>query len=230
MDINIRKMTEEAIICGGSYSIETENLDLSRKDLKDEDIKEIAKLSNLKTLFLFKNQISDISPLEYLYNLENLDLSDNQLRDISPMEDLAKSQRLYLQVNNKISSHKTSDYQSGDMPAKYLSKLQKLYFSNNRISNIYPLKELFNLNLLYLDNNLISFIEPLINLQNLYMLDLSYNRDIFDIHVLQYLSELTLVNLKGCYKIKDFSPLDKNPSIKRYIMPNGRDVIKKQPH
>ena len=49
------------------------------------DISSIARLTNLKRLYLWRNSISDISHLEGLINLEQLDLDDNSITDISPL-------------------------------------------------------------------------------------------------------------------------------------------------
>src|SRR5690606_10551419 len=71
---------------------------------------------------------------------------------------------------------------------------QKLYLSDNKISNIEPLSSLTNLTYLYLSSNNISNIEPLSPLTKLTYLSL-YNNKIENIEPLFSLTNLTYLYL-----------------------------------
>jgi hypothetical protein len=99
--------------------------------------------TNLKELYLSKNQISSLSPLSGLTNLKILDLYSNQIDDISPLSELTNLQNLCLYENqiNNVS------------PLAELTNLNYLYLSHNRISDISSLVGLTQLFYLDLQNN-----------------------------------------------------------------------------
>ena len=85
---------------GYEYSIaDTEYLNLESCKVKNEDLKQIAKLKNLGGLILGGNQISDFSALSGLKNLTNLDLSFNQISNISVLSGLTNLNDLNLWGN-----------------------------------------------------------------------------------------------------------------------------------
>jgi len=95
--------TEEFItIRGVQYSTSLTELDLSEKNLVNNDIKDLYKMTNLTKLDLSWNQISDISALRNLTNLKELDLSCNLIEDISPLNNLTNLEILFL-IENQIS-------------------------------------------------------------------------------------------------------------------------------
>ena len=53
-------------------------------------------------LFIYDNQISDISHLANLTKLKYLYLSNNQIKDISALHGLTQAQRIDLEENNEI--------------------------------------------------------------------------------------------------------------------------------
>jgi len=86
-------------------------------------------LSNLPSLRLDSNWISDISPLAGLTNLKGLGLSWNQISDITPLEGLTNLKGLGLHSN-----------QIGDIsPLAGLTSLTGLHLGSNQISDIKPL-------------------------------------------------------------------------------------------
>jgi internalin A len=98
-------------------------------------------LTNLKTLCLCDNQISDISVLSGLTKLTELRLSNNQISDVSALSNLTN-------VNIWLSDNQISDISA-------LSVLTKvsLRLSNNQISDISALAELTELYRLDLRGN-----------------------------------------------------------------------------
>ena len=117
---------DHIIIQGVEYSTSLTELDLSEKRLTDEDIKDLDKMTNLTELYLYGNQINDISPLAGLTNLTTLDLKLNQISDISPLNDLTNLTDLRLSFNN------ISDIS----PLKDMTDLTELYLWKNQISDI----------------------------------------------------------------------------------------------
>ncbi|KAA3610504.1 MAG: leucine-rich repeat domain-containing protein [Calditrichaeota bacterium] len=100
--------------------------------LKKEDKADLKNFTNLQSLYLSYNKISDISFLKGLSNLQSLDLSSNKISDYSFLKGLSNLQSLYLSYN------KISDISF----LKGLSNLQSLYLSSNKISDISFLKGL----------------------------------------------------------------------------------------
>ncbi len=167
-------------IKGERYSTSLTELDLSDKDLTNEDIKELYKMKKLTILDLSFNNISDISTLSGLSNLISLVLNENQISDIGALSGLTNLEFLCL-GNNQIS----------DISAlSELTNLNLLEFSDNQISDISALSGLTNLELLRLGNNQISDINALSGLNNLTDLSLIQNQ-ISDISVLSGLTNLT---------------------------------------
>ncbi len=88
--------------------------DVPRGDVADLSL--LARMPNLKELYLCKQKISDITPLTDL-PLTTLALYDNDITDISLLGDTYPLERLYLGANP------ATDYSA-------LSKLRRLYFLN----------------------------------------------------------------------------------------------------
>lgn len=94
------------VIGGRSYDIATTvewgaefGVRLCYPPVTDEELKKIAQLTNLTSLDLDYNQISDITPLAKLTNLTSLYLGDNQISDITPLTKLTNLTSLNLRGN-----------------------------------------------------------------------------------------------------------------------------------
>ena len=163
------------------------SIDLSTKQIGNEGLENICKIefNELKYLYLFKNNISDIKPLENarFQNLEVLGVSFNSISDISILK----------KVN--------------------FINLKELNLGNNNISDISVLKNVNfdKLEKLYLDNNKISDIDVLdqTNFEKLKELKLN-NNNISNINILENVEfpKLKKLNLEG-NKIKDIDILEK---------------------
>ncbi|HNW85697.1 MAG TPA: leucine-rich repeat domain-containing protein [Candidatus Limiplasma sp.] len=92
------------------------------------DIGALSALQSLKTIDLTNNRITDLSPLEGS-GVEELWLAGNQISDISPLATLNKVQQLDLRVNQ------IADYS----PLAGLSTLKKLYLNENATQDCSPL-------------------------------------------------------------------------------------------
>ncbi len=195
-------------IAGTEYPLDITELYLSDKGLTDQDIANVAMLTNLKVLkldgnqitdvsplagltnltelSLVSNQIIDLSPLAGLTNLENLDLYDNQITDLSPLAGLTNLTELHLGIN-----------QINDLsPLTGLTNLTELWLYSNQITDLSPLAGLTNLKDLSLDGNQITDVSPLAGLTNLTVLRL-YSNQITDLSPLAGLTNLTELVLSG---------------------------------
>ncbi len=111
--------------------------------------------TNLISLDLSQNAVSDISPLAGLTRLTALSLAGNPVTDVAP---LAKLTNLKLLI---LSNCQAQDYNA----LSNLTNLQVLYLDNSTISDVSPLASLTNLQTLYLDK---STIEDISSLENIY--------------------------------------------------------------
>ena len=141
-------------------------------------------LSQLQTLYLSYNQISDYSFLKELGQLQTLDLSSNRISDYSFLKELGQLQTL------DLSSNRISDYSF----LKELGQLQSLDLRGNQINDILFLGELGQLQTLNLSSNQINGISFLGELGQLQTLNLSSNQ-ISDISFLKELGQLQSLNL-----------------------------------
>lgn len=162
------------------------------------DLRGIEFAVNLRTLYLWHNNITDISPVVSLTHLRTLSLGGNAISDISPLANRT-APLLMLELNSNtlsdISPLANLDVSmlslggnalSDISPLVGLTHLGYLHLGHNAISDISPLANLTNLRTLLLENNMISDISPLANLTNLWMLDLRHNA-ISDIQTLERL-------------------------------------------
>ncbi len=138
--------------------------------LRDNNISNISDLSGLdklEVLYLSNNNISDISVLRELINLKDLVLRNNPIEDLSPLADLQNLERLVLGDTNTI-----TDYSA----LSQLVNLEILEICNAELDDIEFLR---NMNILYsieLSNNKIQNVEPLAPLLPLLLLSLSGNQ------------------------------------------------------
>ncbi|BBJ28075.1 leucine-rich repeat domain-containing protein [Athalassotoga saccharophila] len=122
-------------------------------------------LTNLATLDLVGNNISDISPLKGL-KLKSIDLSYNHIKDISALSTMTSL------ISLDLSHNEISDI----TPLASLTSLKMLNLSSNDIENINAIKNLKNLESLDLSSNHISDVTPIEDLgQSILSLDISYN-------------------------------------------------------
>lgn len=216
-DISETSVEEFIVIKGNKYSTKLSELDLSGIYLTNEDIKDLSKMTNLKSLKLGGYEdfaegsndlieskctpISDISVLSNLKNLTRLDLSWNEISDLTPLKKLTKLTYLNLS-NNQIKDI---------APLKELNNLNELNLNYNQIENINELGSLTKLTHLDIVYNQIKDIDPLKGLTNLTYLNLFFNQ-VSDISSLSYLVNLRELNLET-NKITDLTPLSKPKKI-----------------
>ncbi|MEZ5045272.1 MAG: COR domain-containing protein [Saprospiraceae bacterium] len=181
--------------------------------------KVLKKWTQLSSLYLRSNNISDASFVKELTQLSSLDLSANpQIKDFSFVKELTQLSSLDLRANNisdasfvkaltQLSSLDLSDNNISDASfVKELTQLSSLYLSyNKQIKDFSFVKELTQLSSLYLSNNPqikdFSFVKELTQLSSL---DLSYN-NISDASFVKELIQLSSLYLSYNKQIKDFS-------------------------
>ena len=151
--------------------------------------------TNLQTLHLYSNAISDVTPLANLVNLQTLHLSGNAISDLTPLAPLVNLQTLHL------SGNAISDL----TPLAPLVNLQTLRLNDNQVSDLTPLAPLVNLQTLHLYSNAISDLTPLAPLVNLQTLRLNDNQ-VSDLTPLAPLVNLQTLHLSG-NAISDLTPL-----------------------
>ena len=200
------KISNPANIIEGDLARVTE-LDLRKKSIGSLQAGDLSGLTNLDTLWLSGNNISDLSFLSGLPTptaLTWLTLSNNNIggapsagNNNAPAAPAAPVLRERLIQNNEDLTDLT--HLSG------MTNLTRLHLSNNNISDISALSSLTNLKLLYLDNNNISDLSPLSSLTNLTNLYLGSN-SISDISHLSGLTKMWALGL-GDNDISDLTPL-----------------------
>jgi internalin A len=190
-------------INGERYSVSLTELDLTGLDLTDEDIVPLRHMTNLTTLRLGSNQISDLAVLSELDSLTTLNISNNNIIDVTPLSNLVSLSQLDL-ANNPI------DNESPVMHVPYIWGLNYIIIRAERYNvslteldlsgydltdeEIVPLRHMTNLTELMLGDNLISDLTPLTNLTNLIALDLG-NNEVEDLTPLADLTNLEQLDL-----------------------------------
>lgn len=137
--------------------------------------------TNLTTLELPVNWITDISPLASLANLNRLVLNNNGISDLTPLAGLTQLEHIDMHDNC-----------IGDLtPLAGLSQLRKLVLRRNRLRDLTPLAGLPEIEALHFEANDISDISPLAALTNLTLVDLCdnpLNNDAYSVYIPQIIA------------------------------------------
>ena len=159
---------------------------------KIDSVEPLAPLTQLQTLYLKQDGITDISPLGSLVNLEQLDVSGNyEIADITAVKDMSKLQTLDFSINS------VADL----TPAAGLGSLQRLNGSDNQIASLPDMSAMTSLTALDLSKNQLTDVSALASLSQLEELNLSGNDGLTDVTALA-----GLVNLK---KDSTYMPTEK---------------------
>jgi len=171
------------------------------KEIPKSITQHIYQLKFLESLYLFKNQIIDISTVSNLINIKELDLSSNQISKIDSLYNLTNLKTL------SLGSNQISDIS----PLYNLINLQSISLSFNQITNIDSLSNLINLRMLYLDGNPIRTLSK-------WVCDFPY----MDIKWFELL-DLSLENSDGNFIFMSENPIE-SPPIE--IIKQGKAAIK----
>lgn len=211
------------VICGEQYDVETTVLDLSSKGAGSAALRDVEKLTELTSLKLADNKITDIDFLKPLKKLGSLDLSHNEITDISALKELTALRTLHLDGNeitdfsplyglNGLSMLTITDMEIGQAQLKQLKESlpECIVYSDDAKEDIIDIKlggKTFKSNVKELDLSGcgINDISALSVCTQLKTLDLSGN-SITDISALVDIPGLTELDLSH-NSINDISPL-----------------------
>ena len=96
------------------------------------DVDQLKSFTNLQSLDLGRNQISDLAPLAGLTALESLRLNENKISDVSPLAGLTGLK--YLDLDRNVIAEVA--------PLASLVNLENLFLAQNMITDGTPLKDL----------------------------------------------------------------------------------------
>ena len=176
----------------------------STGEITSEDMAGIEKLRLLNT------EITDISGIEHCTNLKSLFINIQQITNLTVLEDLANLEILGLINYSPDSSVPPPNIDF--TPLNYLSHLNELYTDLNQYSNFSSLADLSNLNRIELsiEINQANHLSELSNLVNLERLCIDfYESEISDLSPLSSLINLKYLEFRCAYNknIRDLSPL-----------------------
>ena len=200
-DTNLRAAIAEVLGKSPNVPITVEDMEglgqLRAPNRGIQDLTGLQLATNLKTLVLDDNQISDLSPIAGLIRLDSLWIFRNPVSDISPVRNLT----------NLISLAVSETLVTDLSPVAGLINLERLFFSNESrsLSDLSPLAGLINLEYINSWGNSISDLSPLAGLTKLETIDFCGGNisDLTPLAGLTGLKELYLVS----NKIPDVSPL-----------------------
>ena len=203
------------LICGEQYDIKTTVLDLSGKGIHSGRLSDIGRLTELTSLKLADNEITELEFLTPLEKLVSLDLSNNQITDITPLAQLKKLRTLHLD-NNDI-----KDFS----PLYDLSELTMLTIGGIEVSQsqIKELKTRLPGCLIYNDEANTDIVEVHLGgktfKSDVTKLDLS-DCSITDLSALSVCTSLEELRLSGNY-IRDIGPLLDIPKLRVLDLSNN---------
>lgn len=193
LDIMNNSFTDVAFL---SPLTELKELYLHRNDI--ENIDGLATLHHLKILSITNNKIQDVTPLEKLVSLEYLEIHDNAVHSLTPIASL-ENLTMFIASNNVIED------------ATALTNLHKLTFvnlSDNPLEAIDFAKGLSDLDRLQISDTNVADLTPLANAKNLYYLDIRGTK-VTSIQPLVGLTKLKYVLLNK-ETVKDWALLEKD--------------------
>ena len=182
-------------LTGLEYAVNLISLSLERNELSDctqpctqtPVLTPLAGLTQLATLGLYRNQISDLTPLAGLPYLRTLDVSTNRISDLTPLARLTSLTTLEL-ADNRISDL---------MPLAGLIHLTMLPLQGNRITDLSPLAGLTAVTNLFLNNNPVTDLTPLRSMTSLSYLTLSNCWLLTDLSPLESMPSLQRLGVDG---------------------------------
>ncbi|MGN1339531.1 MAG: leucine-rich repeat domain-containing protein [Oscillospiraceae bacterium] len=112
------------------FPITLTSLDLENRELTNTQIQNLSHMSQLKTLNLSNNYITDLSCLAGLTQLEEIHFSNNNVQDISFMKDMTELRN--------ISAENTGVSDISVLSDK--TKLEQVFFGDSYVTDISPIK------------------------------------------------------------------------------------------
>ena len=155
----------------------------------------LAAATNLDTLVLRDNAISDLSPLKDLIKLQELNLDSNTISDLLPLKGLINL------INLNLSHNAITDFS----PLSGLIRLESIRFTENPIADLTPLAALISLRRLHTWGTPIENLSAVTALPKLHILDIC-GGELTDISPLAQMTQLKELYLVG-NQITDITPL-----------------------
>ena len=175
-------------IGGEFFPTDSTRLDLSNRELTNQQIFNLSHLKNLEYLNLSGNYITDLSCLDGLSEMDSLFFSNNNVSDISFAASMPKL-RQFVAENCGISdisalADKTQleyvfigdNYVTDISPLENCNKLKQIGFNEAQIGNIEALRDKTDLEKVCLTGCNLTSIEPLTNCKKLRYVYLGRNR------------------------------------------------------
>jgi Leucine-rich repeat (LRR) protein len=158
-------------------------------NLLTEVPKGLEKLTQLKYLMLWSNQLTDVKGLEKLTQLTELNLADNRMTSVEGLEKLTQLEELDLKSNQltevpkgleKLTQLKNLFLQRNQLTEvpkelEKLTQLKVLWLSDNKLTDVKGLEKLTQLTRLALDGNQLTDVKGLGKLTQLKYLVLADN-------------------------------------------------------
>ncbi len=204
--------------------------DLKHLDLEDCNIASVAPLATatqLESLNLGYNKITDIGPLTSLTELRQYWMSYNdEVTDVSPLTNMTKLTEVSIRANHAtnwallpgaLPELKRLDLEdcniSNAAPLAAATQLDRLNVGFNRITDITPLSGLTDLKWFYMSyNEEVTDISPVTNMTKLTDLSIRHNAATNWGLIPSSLQDLVNLDLEAC-NISDLSPLTAAPQI-----------------
>ena len=180
-------------------------------------------MRQLTHLYIYQEEIANLTGLEYATELRRLDVAGNDVVDIGPLRNLTQLTKLNLGWN------RIRDVS----PLANLTQLTYLKLTSNEVADISPLASLAELTHLYIDSNTISDVSPVNGLTQLQLLHV-HNNFILDHSPLDALALDTFLYDQVC----DMPPVPLQPRLENRSFPSvfaawgglGWSSVLNQPH
>ncbi len=179
------------------------------------DLRPLAKLTALESLYLDRTGVTDLRPLAKLTALEGLYLLGTGVTDLRPLAKLTALEGLLLAGTG------VTDLR----PLAKLTALGLLYLNRTGVTDLRPLAKLTTLEYLYLDWTGVTDLRPLAKLTALEHLDLG-GTGVTDLRPLAKLTALKHLFLHGT-GVTDLRPLAKLTALEHLDL-NGTDMSKNE--
>jgi len=161
----------------GSVSFPDPDLEEAIRDAIDKPTGTITEsdLSGITALYAQGMNIADLSGIEHCTNLDTIFLDGNYISDITPLSDLTQLKKLYISYNlisdtsalanlKNLEELGIADNHISDItPLSGLTNLEILHLYDNQISDISAISNIKSLSFLGLLGNNISDIKPLVD-------------------------------------------------------------------
>ena len=210
-DAALRRVVEQALGKSAGDSISAEEMaGLQRLSLRGglgvRDLTGMELATGLTRLYIYEDDVTDLSPIAELTNLKILVLFNNPIADLSPVAGLTQLELLLVERT----------FVTDLSPLAGLTNLETLRLQSNQIIDLSPLAGLTNLKLLWLSRNQIVDLSPLSDLAELNDLQLSQNR-ISDVSFLSGLSGLQTLGLEQNV-ISNLAPLSGMQALRQLFL------------